>query len=189
MEFSLTKNHLKKDAFCEPVWMRKWTLYGVNVKWEIVPDCRVNEGSRPFSKSLCLQMVCRNYQIRSEDDIRVCIYAVILKNIWNHHKKWQNDTEIRACTESYTILEAKGGNREQLWCDVTFRTEQQAQQHHFVPSGAHQWDFWEHLQAGSYNSPVLRMQKQKQLQSRHTKGADKCKQYDAVLCWQMCRRG
>ena len=139
------------------------------------------------SLSVC-RWKCRNYQIRSEDDIRVCIYAAILKDIWNHHQKWQKDIETRPCTESYTILEANGGNREQFWCDVTFCIEPQAQQHHFVPSGAHQGDFWVHLQAGSYNSPVLRIRKQKQFRSCHMKGADKWKQNDAVLYWQMCTR-
>ena len=49
----------------------------------------------------------------SEADERVCIYAVLLTDTWDHLQKWSNDTEMRPCTESYVILESNEGNREQ----------------------------------------------------------------------------
>ena len=49
----------------------------------------------------------------SEADERVCIYALILTDTWDHLQKGSNDTEMRPCTESYMILEASEGNREQ----------------------------------------------------------------------------
>ena len=48
----------------------------------------------------------------SEVDERVCIYAVILTDTWDHLQKGSKDTEMRPFTESYTILEANEGNRE-----------------------------------------------------------------------------
>ena len=38
--------------------------------------------------------------------MRVCIFAVILKDIWDHRQNGNNATETRPCTESYTILVA-----------------------------------------------------------------------------------
>ena len=52
-------------------------------------------------------------QKMSEADERVCIYAVILTKTWDHLQKGINDTEMRLCTESYTILEANDENSEQ----------------------------------------------------------------------------
>ena len=47
-------------------------------------------------------------------DERVCIYAVILTDTWDHLQKGSNDTEMRpSCTESYITLDASKGNREQ----------------------------------------------------------------------------
>ena len=36
----------------------------------------------------------------SEADERVCIYAVILTDTWDHLQKGSNDTEMRPCPES-----------------------------------------------------------------------------------------
>ena len=50
----------------------------------------------------------------SEANERVCVYAVILTDTWDHLQKGSNDTEMRlSCTESYMILEANEGTREQ----------------------------------------------------------------------------
>ena len=48
----------------------------------------------------------------SEADERVCLYAVILTDAWEHLQKGSNDTEMRPCTKSYVILEANEGNRD-----------------------------------------------------------------------------
>ena len=64
----------------------------------------------------------------------------------------------------------------------------QAWQQHSAPSGVYQWDSWVLLRARSYNSQVLRKQKQKSaLWSHHRKGADERRQCDAVLRGQMRR--
>ena len=49
----------------------------------------------------------------SEANERVCVYAVILTDTWDHVQKWSNETELRPCAESYMILEASEGTREQ----------------------------------------------------------------------------
>ena len=70
----------------------------------------------------------------SEADERVCIYAVILTDTWDHPKKGSHYTQ-RPCTESYMIPEIKEGKREQERCDVVHGIEQQAWQQHSPPSG------------------------------------------------------
>ena len=122
-------------------------------------------------------------QKMSEAGKRVCIYAVILTDTWDHLQKGSNDTEMRlSCTESYMILEASEGNREQGWCDGAYDIEQQAWRQHSAPSEVYQWDSWVLLQTRSHNSPVLRKQKQKSaFWSRHRKGTDEWRQRDAVL--------
>ena len=47
----------------------------------------------------------------SEADERVCIYAVILADTWDHLQKGSNE-EMRPCTEFYMVLEANEGNIE-----------------------------------------------------------------------------
>ena len=74
----------------------------------------------------------------SEANERVCVYAVILTDTWDHVQKWSNETELRPCAESYMILEANEGNRRQERCDVAYSIEQQAWQQHSAPSGVYQ---------------------------------------------------
>ena len=50
----------------------------------------------------------------NEADEKVCIYAVILTDTRDQLQKGSNDTEMRLCTESYMILEASEGNREEV---------------------------------------------------------------------------
>ena len=109
-------------------------------------------------KSFCLWLAHEAWscQRMSEADERVCNYAVILTNTWDHLQKGSNDTEMRPCSESCMILEANGGNREQEWCDVAYGIEQQDWQHHSAPPGLsvrflgapvskdlHLFQFWE----------------------------------------------
>ena len=50
----------------------------------------------------------------SEADKSLYIYAAIVTDTWDHLQKGSNDTEMRlSCTETYMILEANEGTREQ----------------------------------------------------------------------------
>ena len=66
----------------------------------------------------------------SEADERVCLYAVILTDAWEHLQKGSNDTETRPCTKSYVILEANEGNRDVVSPLVRLQE---------IPSGSSPW--------------------------------------------------
>ena len=69
-------------------------IYGVNGKWEIVPDCGACEGEGPFSESLSVWLAHEEWscQKMSEANERVYIYAVILRDTWDNLQKGSNDT-------------------------------------------------------------------------------------------------
>ena len=110
---------LKKIRFKS---LSKWRsrLYEANVKQETVPDCRAF-----LRKSFWLWSAHEAWscQKMSEADEKVCIYAVILTDTWDHFQKVNNDTDMRPCTKSYMILGANEGNREQVWCGVAYSIE------------------------------------------------------------------
>ena len=74
----------------------------------------------------------------SEADERVCIYAVILTDTWDHLQKGSKDTEMRPFTESYTILEANERNREQVNVMSLLASNNEPSGINSVPSGAFQ---------------------------------------------------
>ena len=77
---------------------------------------------KDLSPKVCLWLAHEvlSCQEMSEAAERVCIYAVILTDTWDHFQKRSNDTEMRPCTESYVILAANEGNREQKWCEIAY---------------------------------------------------------------------
>ena len=172
--------------------LSKWrsSIYRANVKVETVPGC-VPVKEKDLSPKVFLFIVGTRSVKLLEDERswrEGVYYAAILTYTCDHFQKGSNDTEMRLCTESYMILEANEENREQEWCYVADGIEQQAWQQHSPPSGVCQWDSWVLLQARSYNSPVLRKQKQKSaLWSHRRKGTGEWRQCDAVLRKQMRR--
>ena len=117
-------------------------IYGVNVKGETVLSRLWGQWQRRTHKVWSCQKM-------SEADERVCIFAKIMTDTWDHLHKESNDTETSPFAGSYMILEVSERNREQVWCDVTYGIKWHAWQQHSAPSGIYQWDSWVPLQTRS----------------------------------------